>query len=554
MLQRSLIVLHVLLVSGVAGAPCAGGALTVTCECGVGLTVCDPNEMSTPAVGESISTAKTWCDIGSSTCTNPCAQSPVSNNVSFSKNPEGQPDGAGYSTCMCGTTVCIYSFANTQAYCEPSTNTCAKYATCSNTDKTLKLVKPTDTSVLNSNNEYCQCGTAACTFQKGVQLSSGPDLYLGDTHDFCNAATNECTYAPCSSGTLTGACTCGAEVCYPEGVSDVTVTCQSSSDGTKKCHVPCKNDNGPTDLVGLQTSTGRIAKGMRSSCACGTATCDASINHHISMYNNRVCDAAASRCLRYPICSNTDGSAVLVEPDFNNLGLNFVGDQSGDPEQVFCQCGQTLCGFAPNQYISKSHEYCNAALDQCTYEPCANTDGTQGNPGRCQCSLDSCDRPAEVSAESKYFCNTANNMCGVTAEVNTFSITKPVVPGTSAVDVHGWNIVGGANDQNKGQYGDLGQYGGPTGFYQKCSAVAGKSIIKDVNDCFEAAAAKGARFQAVTRTILPAGCVLTSRHDIVFNSAPAKFAGDETVSFVLMILFALSISYTRSLVSFVSFF
>lgn len=168
--------------------------------------------------------------------------------------------------------------------------------------------------------------------------------------------------------------------------------------------------------------------------------------------------------------------------------------------------------------------YCNAVTSECTLKACDNTDGTVLNSKRCQCGKDHCRiaPSAKPRATNGYYCNAANNMCGITKDINRFSATTPRVPGT-VFDTPVAN------------------------FYTKCSDVPGNVVVMDQDDCFEVAAAKGVEFQAVTQTQYPSGCFWYGHgtggskysqdagngHEggtgMYFNTAPKKFGGDETM-------------------------
>ena len=294
---------------------------------------------------------------------------------------------------------------------------------------------------------------------------------------------------------------------------------------------PTENPNAqgetPTNLFKEDTT---IQTGTKDKCTCGTATCE--YRHNYGSYD-RICNAGSNTCSTWPTCSNTDNSVMLVTPDVSTLGTNFPFAT----QRPQCKCGTRYCrqgdelGQSNNDGTpaGPAHMYCNAVTSECSLKACDNTDGTVLNAERCQCGIDHCmiHSSAKPRATNGYYCNAANNMCGITKEINRFSATVPREPLA----------------RNSG-------YGRPeaANFFTRCSDVSGNVVVMNEIECFEAAAAKGVEFQAVTGSAYPSGCFWgghgaggseysvnnNNQHEgtnnpITFNTAPKKFGADETM-------------------------
>ena len=285
----------------------------------------------------------------------------------------------------------------------------------------------------------------------------------------------------------------------------------------------------PTATANAQGETPTNFSPVSDTCTCGTATC-----RDFADDNNRICNAGLNTCSDWPTCSNTDNSATLVTPDASSLGTSFDFVNA----RPSCKCGERYCrqdndypngnagpgGVTP---AGPAHMYCNAVTSECTLKACDNTDGTVLNSERCQCGKDHCriHSDAKPRATNGYYCNAANNMCGITKDINRFSATVPREPGTFGPDR------------------------GPAAanFFTKCSDVPGNVVVMDADDCFEAATAKGVAFQAQTSSAYPSGCWWGSHgtggsenskdagnnHEgstfLNFNTASKKFGADETM-------------------------
>ena len=242
---------------------------------------------------------------------------------------------------------------------------------------------------------------------------------------FSNAATASCTFAPCSSGTLTDKCSCGTDnngdsiTCDPS--STPGVYCDSTA---SKCKVDCPQTDGVTPIV-MPHDNSKSSYSNR--CSCGTKLCYWNVRDNVGQH---YCELATDTCSPIPMCSNKDGT-VKLEPGSSGLGA--------------CQCGAERCILDKNSnyvdhgpYKFKIDQFCNIGIESspvsqatasCTLAPCANTDGTVGNPEQCQCGRDKCQRESldargnTIAHPGPYFCNSAKHICGITKDAMKYSIT-----------------------------------------------------------------------------------------------------------------------------------
>ena len=206
-------------------------------------------------------------------------------------------------------------------------------------------------------------------------------------------------------------------------------------------------------------------------CSCGTKLCYWSVRDNIGQH---YCELATDTCSPIPMCSNKDGT-VKLEPGSSGLGA--------------CQCGAEQCILDKNSiYVShrpykfKIDQFCNIGIESspvsqatasCTLAPCANTDGTVGNPEQCQCGRDKCQRESldatgnTIAHPGPYFCNSAKHICGITKDAMKYSITA-LKPNSSPPE------------------------------FTQCHDTPSNVVIMDETECFQASADLGMKLYFCT--------------------------------------------------------
>ena len=464
------------------------------------------------------------------------AQCPATDGITFMDNYG--------SSCECGSSTCYSDTGDW--FCKASINQCSSNPTCSNLDATMTLVKP-------DSRDYCQCGTARCDFQEGTSA-------FGITHEYCNEKKNQCHFELCGANDTAlfnninnTKCTCGTETCDPAQGNNTV--CKSA---TMTCEAPC------SDTSGLFSNQGLISYDW-TSCKCGSNSC--------VRYSNDYCQASSSTCSNGKICSNVDGTQLLVKPD-------------GDG---FCTCGTTSCSFQRSSIQqsrpSPNDEYCNKTANngngQCM-APCSETDGVSeiNFPSynsqmysQCTCGSSTC-----YNIKNERYCKASSSTCGTgkvypacakdttlsnncdcggsngyfgrstcgsgeICEAATNTCSYPQCGNTDATAKNSNSCKCGGTHCSSSDYSDNGFYCNkasnicgvstdilkyartvPTGessgsgsgsnqLYSKCSDIPGNNIIMDEVECFEvfAAIAPDAPMEVQQRTDSPAGCQLPKK-------------------------------------------